>query len=96
MWSRCFRSTESTFVSDVWRARDCTGSQPMHMTLAALNLQSPPPVPFDAHGIVVTGGGRGIGLYISEGYVRSGATVYISSRRAQSCEDGTQRAGVRR
>ena len=36
---------------------------------------------------VVTGGSRGIGLMIAEGLVRSGATVYISSRKADVCDE---------
>ncbi len=35
---------------------------------------------------VVTGGSRGIGLMIAEGYVKSGARVYISSRKAEVCD----------
>ena len=35
---------------------------------------------------VVTGGSRGIGLMIAEGLVASGATVYISSRKAAVCD----------
>jgi NAD(P)-dependent dehydrogenase (short-subunit alcohol dehydrogenase family) len=35
---------------------------------------------------VVTGGSRGIGLMIAEGLVSSGATVYISSRKADACD----------
>jgi NAD(P)-dependent dehydrogenase (short-subunit alcohol dehydrogenase family) len=35
---------------------------------------------------VVTGGSRGIGRMIAEGLVRSGARVYISSRKADACE----------
>ena len=35
---------------------------------------------------VVTGGSRGIGLMIARGYVESGAKVYISSRKADVCE----------
>ena len=34
---------------------------------------------------LVTGGSRGIGLMIARGYVENGATVYISSRRAETC-----------
>jgi len=40
---------------------------------------------------VVTGGSRGIGLMIAEGLVRSGVTVYISSRKADVCEDVARR-----
>jgi NAD(P)-dependent dehydrogenase (short-subunit alcohol dehydrogenase family) len=35
---------------------------------------------------LVTGGSRGIGLMIAEGFVRAGASVYISSRKAEVCE----------
>lgn len=33
--------------------------------------------------VVVTGGGRGLGWMLSEGYVRNGARVYIISRSAK-------------
>jgi NAD(P)-dependent dehydrogenase (short-subunit alcohol dehydrogenase family) len=36
---------------------------------------------------LVTGGSRGIGLMIARGYVESGATVYISSRKAETCDE---------
>ncbi|ORX54616.1 NAD(P)-binding protein [Hesseltinella vesiculosa] len=35
--------------------------------------------------VLVTGGGRGIGLMIATGFVASGAKVYISSRSAEVC-----------
>ncbi|MDO5288280.1 MAG: SDR family oxidoreductase [Pseudomonadota bacterium] len=35
---------------------------------------------------LVTGGSRGIGRMIAEGFLRSGARVYISARKAQACE----------
>lgn len=35
--------------------------------------------------VVVTGGSRGIGRMISEGFVRGGARVYISARDADAC-----------
>jgi NAD(P)-dependent dehydrogenase (short-subunit alcohol dehydrogenase family) len=36
---------------------------------------------------VVTGGSRGIGRMIAEGYVRAGARVYITARKAEACEE---------
>ena len=36
---------------------------------------------------LVTGGSRGIGLMIARGYVEAGAKVYISSRKAEVCEE---------
>ncbi len=35
---------------------------------------------------LVTGGSRGIGLMIARGYVEHGATVYISSRKKEVCD----------
>jgi NAD(P)-dependent dehydrogenase (short-subunit alcohol dehydrogenase family) len=35
---------------------------------------------------LVTGGSRGIGLMIAEGFVEAGARVYISSRKADVCD----------
>jgi NAD(P)-dependent dehydrogenase (short-subunit alcohol dehydrogenase family) len=34
---------------------------------------------------LITGGSRGIGRMIAAGYLRAGATVYISARKAQAC-----------
>ncbi|GKT50298.1 Rho GDP-dissociation inhibitor [Colletotrichum spaethianum] len=36
--------------------------------------------------VLVTGGAKGIGYMISEGFVANGATVYVSSRDAAACE----------
>ena len=35
---------------------------------------------------LVTGGSRGIGLMIARGFVEAGATVYVSSRKREVCE----------
>jgi NAD(P)-dependent dehydrogenase (short-subunit alcohol dehydrogenase family) len=35
---------------------------------------------------LVTGGSRGIGRMIAEGYVRNGARVYIAARKAEACD----------
>lgn len=40
--------------------------------------------------MLVTGGAKGIGQMISTGFVRNGATVYIASRDAASCEQVAQ------
>jgi 2-deoxy-D-gluconate 3-dehydrogenase len=40
---------------------------------------------------LVTGGSRGIGEMISAGFLASGVKVYISSRKAQVCEETAQR-----
>lgn len=36
--------------------------------------------------VLITGGSRGIGLSIAEGYVRAGARVYICGRSAEACD----------
>lgn len=36
--------------------------------------------------MLVTGGAKGVGRMISEGFVQNGANVYVSSRDAKACE----------
>jgi NAD(P)-dependent dehydrogenase (short-subunit alcohol dehydrogenase family) len=42
---------------------------------------------------VVTGGTRGIGYMIAEGLLKAGAEVFISSRKADSCDEAAQELG---
>jgi NAD(P)-dependent dehydrogenase (short-subunit alcohol dehydrogenase family) len=43
---------------------------------------------FDISGktALVTGGARGVGLFIARGFVRAGVKVYVSSRSAETCD----------
>lgn len=44
---------------------------------------------FDVSGktVLVTGGSRGVGEMIATGFVHGGARVYVSSRKAEACEE---------
>jgi NAD(P)-dependent dehydrogenase (short-subunit alcohol dehydrogenase family) len=44
---------------------------------------------------LVTGGSRGIGKMIAAGFIAQGATVYISSRKADACEAAAAELGER-
>jgi NAD(P)-dependent dehydrogenase (short-subunit alcohol dehydrogenase family) len=44
---------------------------------------------------LVTGGSRGIGRMIAEGFIAQGATVYISSRKADVCDSVASELGPR-
>jgi NAD(P)-dependent dehydrogenase (short-subunit alcohol dehydrogenase family) len=41
--------------------------------------------------VLITGGSRGIGFAIAEGYVRAGARVYICSRKPEECEAAAEK-----
>ncbi len=40
----------------------------------------------DGRVAIVTGGSRGIGRMIADAYVKAGARVYITARKADACE----------
>src|SRR5690349_5552841 len=42
---------------------------------------------------LVTGGSRGIGLMIARGFVEAGARVYVSSRKAEVCDEVADELG---
>jgi NAD(P)-dependent dehydrogenase (short-subunit alcohol dehydrogenase family) len=44
----------------------------------------------DGKAVVITGGSRGIGFMIAEGFVRGGARVYITARKAAECEQAAE------
>lgn len=56
---------------------------------------SPPTERFSVsdRAVLVTGGTRGIGLMMARGFVESGATTFICSRKADSCERAAAELG---
>src|ERR1700722_14190469 len=42
---------------------------------------------------IITGGSRGIGLAVAEGFAAAGARVVIASRKAEACEAAADRLG---
>jgi NAD(P)-dependent dehydrogenase (short-subunit alcohol dehydrogenase family) len=49
-------------------------------------MDTPTLFSLDGRTALITGGSRGIGRMIAEGYLRSGARVYISARKAEACD----------
>jgi NAD(P)-dependent dehydrogenase (short-subunit alcohol dehydrogenase family) len=49
----------------------------------------------DGRVALVTGGSRGIGKMIAAGFIAQGATVYLSSRKAEACEEAAAELGNR-
>ena len=47
----------------------------------------------DGRTALVTGGSRGIGKMIAAGFIAQGATVYISSRKAEACFEAAKELG---
>ena len=47
----------------------------------------------DGRTALVTGGSRGIGKMIAAGFIAQGATVYISSRKADACFETAKELG---
>ena len=47
----------------------------------------------DGRTALITGGSRGIGRMIAAGFIAQGATVYISSRKAEACFETAKELG---
>lgn len=51
---------------------------------------------FDVSGkvVLITGGSRGIGRMIAQGFVENGAKTYISSRKSEACDEAARDLGA--
>ncbi|OWY91454.1 hypothetical protein PHMEG_00039959, partial [Phytophthora megakarya] len=71
-------AAETGLISDIPRAKITIN------TMSSLNAAKL----FDVKDkvVVITGGGRGIGKMIADGFVQNGAKVYIASRNLEACQ----------
>jgi 3-oxoacyl-ACP reductase-like protein len=67
--------------------QDATASTSLQTSMSSLNLGNL----FDVKDkvVVITGGGRGIGKMMADGFVQNGAKVYIASRNLKACQETT-------
>ena len=43
-----------------------------------------------SHNVLITGGSRGIGYMIAQGFVQNGANVWISARTKEDCDEAAR------